>query len=62
MNHSTPFSEKRSAWHLAKGDYTLSLGFDSQKRPLSHQVTVKSEKVVKVNDVMRPAEGELFIK
>ena len=56
------FSEKRSAWHLAKGDYTLSLGFDSQNRPLSHQVTVKAEKVVKVNDVMRPAEGELFIK
>ena len=56
------FSEKRSAWHLAKGDYTLSLGFDSQNRPLSHQVTVKTEKVVKVNDVMRPAKGELFIK
>lgn len=56
------FSEKRCAWHLAKGDYTLSLGFDSQNRPLSHRVTVKAEKVVKVNDVMRPAEGELFIK
>ena len=56
------FSEKRSAWHLAKGDYTLSLGFDSQNRPLSHQVTVKTEKVVKVNDVMRQAKGELFIK
>ena len=56
------FSEKRCAWHLAKGDYTLSLGFDSQSRPLSHRITIREERVVKVNDVMRPAKGPLFIK
>ncbi len=56
------FSEKRCAWHLAKGDYDLSLGFDSQVRPLSHRVTVKDEKVEKVNNVMQPTNGKLFIE
>ncbi len=56
------FSEKRCAWHLAKGDYDLSLGFDSQTRPLTHRVTVKEEKVKKVNNVMQPTNGKLFIE
>ena len=56
------FSEKRCAWHLAKGDYDLSLGFDSQVRPLSHRITIKDEKVEKVNNVMQPTNGKLFIE
>ena len=56
------FSEKRCAWHLAKGDYDLSLGFDSQTRPLTHRVTVKEEKVEKVHNVMLPTNGKLFIE
>lgn len=56
------FSEKRSAWHLAKGDYDLSLGFDSQERPLIHRITIKNEKVEKVAEILKPTNGELFIK
>lgn len=56
------FSEKRCAWHLAKGEYDLSLGFDSQVRPLSHRIIIKDEKVEKVNNVMQPTNGKLFIK
>ena len=56
------FSEKRCAWHLAKGEYDLSLGFDSQVRPLSHRIIIKDEKVEKVNNVMQPTNGKLFIE
>lgn len=56
------FSEKRCAWHLAKGEYDLSLGFDSQNRPLVHRITVKSEKVEKVSNVLLPTNRKLFIE
>ena len=56
------YSEKESAWKVRKGDYRLSLGFDSATLPLSKVVTVKKEKVTPVTDVMKPEKGELFIK
>ncbi len=56
------YSEKESAWKVRKGDYKLSLGFDSATLPLSQVVTVKKEKVTPVTDVMKPANGELFVK
>ncbi len=56
------YSEKESAWKVRKGDYRLSLGFDSATLPLSEVVTVKKEKVTPVTDVMKPESGDLFIK
>ena len=56
------YSEKESAWKVRKGDYRLSLGFDSATLPLSQVVTVKKDKVTPVTDVMKPESGELFIK
>ncbi|MBR6656402.1 MAG: glycoside hydrolase family 3 C-terminal domain-containing protein [Alistipes sp.] len=55
------YNEKAAAWKLTKGDYTLSLGFDSQTRPLSHKVTITKEVLQPVSTLMKP-EGELFIK
>ena len=57
-----PYSEKESAWKVRKGDYRLSLGFDSATLPLSKVVTIKKEKVTPVTDVMKPEKGEIFIK
>lgn len=56
------YSEKESAWKVRKGDYRLSLGFDSATLPLSKVVTIKKEKVTPVTDVMKPEKGEIFIK
>lgn len=56
------YSEKESAWKVRKGDYRLSLGFDSATLPLSQVVTVKKDKVTPVTDVMKPESGDLFIK
>ena len=56
------FSEKRSAWHLAAGEYEFSLGFDSQTRPLTQRVTIKKETVEKVHSVLLPTNGKLFIE
>lgn len=56
------YSEAESAWKVRKGDYRLSLGFDSATLPLSKVVTVTKKKTTPVTDVMKPAEGELFIK
>ncbi len=56
------YSEKESAWKVRKGDYRLSLGFDSATLPLSQVVTVKKDKVTSVTDVMKPESGDLFIK
>ncbi len=55
------YNEKANAWKLTKGDYELSLGFDSQTRPLSHTVTITKEVLQPVSTSMKP-EGELFIK
>lgn len=55
------YNEKANAWKLTKGDYALSLGFDSQTRPLSHTVTITKEVLQPVSTLMKP-EGELFIK
>lgn len=56
------FSEKDMAWKLSKGDYRLSVGFSSEELPLSRTVTVKKDKLMPVNDVMKPETGEIFIK
>ena len=56
------YSEKESAWKVRKGDYRLSLGFDSATLPLSQVVTIKKDKVTPVTDVMKPESGDLFIK
>ena len=56
------FSEKDTAWKLSKGKYRLSLGFSSEELPLSRTVTVKSEKLMPVSDVMKPASGNIFIE
>jgi len=55
------YNEKACAWKLTKGDYDLSLGFDSQTRPLKHTVTITKEVLQPVSTLMKP-EGELFIK
>ena len=56
------YSEAESAWKVRKGDYRLSLGFDSATLPLSKVVTVSKKKTTPVTDVMKPASGDLFIK
>ena len=60
-NDLMTYNEKAAAWKLTKGDYSLSLGFDSQTRPLSHTVTITKEVLQPVSTSMKP-EGELFIK
>ena len=56
------YNEKANAWKLTKGDYELSLGFDSQTLPLKHKITISKEKLLPVSTEMKPANGELFIK
>ncbi len=56
------YNEKANAWKLTKGDYELSLGFDSQTLPLKQKVTISKEIVRPVSTEMKPANGEVFIK
>jgi beta-glucosidase len=56
------YNEKVDGWKLTKGDYDLSLGFDSQTLPLKHRITITKEVVKPVSTLMKPASGEIFIK
>ena len=56
------YNEKAGAWKLTKGDYNLSLGFDSQTLPLKQRITITKEVLQPVTTIMKPASGEVFIK
>ncbi len=56
------YNEKANAWKLTKGDYDLSLGFDSQTLPLRKRITITKEVLHPVSTSMAPANGETFIK
>ena len=56
------YNEKANAWKLTKGDYELSLGFDSQTLPLKHKINISKEILRPVSTAMKPANGEVFIK
>ena len=56
------YNEKASAWKLTKGDYELSLGFDSQTLPLKQKVTITKEVLRPVSTLMAPANGEVFVR
>ncbi|MBR2352068.1 MAG: glycoside hydrolase family 3 C-terminal domain-containing protein [Alistipes sp.] len=57
------FSMKDGAWKLCKGDYRLSLGFDSSTRPLQQTVTIRKEELRRVPTAgFIPASGEVFVQ
>ena len=56
------YNEAVNGWKLTKGEYDLSLGFDSQTRPLKHRVTITKEVIKPLSTAMMPASGKIFIK
>ena len=56
------YNEKASAWKLTKGDYRLSLGFDSQTLPLHKQISITKEVLQPLSTLMAPADGKVFIE
>ena len=56
------YNEKEGAWKLTKGDYRLSLGFDSQRLPLQKQITITKEVLQPLSTLMSPADGKVFIE
>ena len=56
------YNEKASAWKLTKGDYRLSLGFDSQTLPLHKQISITKEVLQPISTLMAPADGKVFIE
>ena len=56
------YNEKAAAWKLTKGDYDLSLGFDSQNLPLKQRITISKEVLKPVSTAMAPEKGDVFIK
>ena len=56
------YNEKAAAWKLTKGDYDLSLGFDSQNLPLKQRITISKELLKPVSTAMAPEKGDVFIK
>ena len=56
------YNEAVNGWKLTKGDYDLSLGFDSQTRPLKHRVTITEEVITPLSTSMMPASGKIFIE
>ena len=56
------YNEKAAAWKLTKGNYDLSLGFDSQNLPLKQRITISKELLKPVSTAMAPEKGDVFIK
>ena len=56
------YNEKAAAWKLTKGEYDLSLGFDSQNLPLKQRITISKEVLKPVSTAMAPEKGDVFIK
>ena len=56
------FDEEESAWKTIAGDYRLSLGFSSGDLRASSELFVPTTSVRKVTDVLKPADGKLFIE
>jgi beta-glucosidase len=61
-NDLMTYNEKAGAWKLTKGDYKLSLGFDSQTLPLHQQITITKEVLQPLSTSMAPANGKVFIE
>ena len=57
------FDEAKSAWVLPAGDYRLSLGFSSADLKQYKEMFIPATTVVrKVTDVLKPADGKLYIE
>ncbi|MBR2932030.1 MAG: glycoside hydrolase family 3 C-terminal domain-containing protein [Rikenellaceae bacterium] len=56
------YSEADTAWRLSAGDYRLSLGFSSEDLPLSQTISIAKTTLRPVTDVLKPADGRLFIE
>ncbi len=56
------FSQEESAWKTVAGDYRLALGFDCQRLLLSKEIFIPQTTIRKVSDVLKPADGKLFIE
>lgn len=56
------FVEEASAWRVVAGDYRLSLGFSSEDIRDCKEIFIQNGREQKVTDVLKPANGPLFIE
>lgn len=56
------YSETDTAWKLSAGDYKLSLGFSCEDLRLNDTISIATETVRPVTDILRPETGDIFIK